>query len=100
MVYRGRVPNTLTLTKPANSTSKQSNFYRQVRNLIIDIRDSTVEKAAGLHWQVAQATSLTNVFIYASLDSDTTQMGMFTENGSGGFMSNVYINGGKYGICE
>ncbi len=76
----------------------QSNFYRQVRNFIIDITETTTALAAGLHWQVAQATSLTNVFILANSDKDTTQMGMFTENGSGGFMSDCSIAGGKYGI--
>ncbi|OAA70222.1 LysM domain-containing protein [Akanthomyces lecanii RCEF 1005] len=77
---------------------EQSNFYRQVRNLVVDIRQTTTDKAAAFHWQVAQATSMTNVHIYASTDAGTTQMGLFTENGSGGFMSDVFIKGGKYGI--
>ncbi|PWY88961.1 exo-1,3-beta-D-glucanase [Aspergillus heteromorphus CBS 117.55] len=77
---------------------EQSNFYRQVRNLIIDIHDTTTAYAAGLHWQVAQATSLTNVYITASDASGTTQMGIYTENGSGGFMSGCSIVGGQYGI--
>jgi hypothetical protein len=67
---------------------------------MIDISDTTTATAAGLHWQVAQATSLTNVYIYASLAAGNTQMGMFTENGSGGFMSDVFIEGGQYGLCE
>lgn len=67
---------------------------------MIDITDTVTDKAAGLHWQVAQATSLTNVHIYASTDKETTQMGMFTENGSGGFMADVFIDGGRYGICR
>ncbi|KAK8070234.1 LysM domain-containingprotein [Apiospora phragmitis] len=80
---------------------EQSNFHRQVRNLIIDIRDTTTDKAASLHWQVAQATSLTNVDIICDTDNpETTQMVMFTENGSVGFMSNVFMIGGKYGICK
>ncbi len=77
---------------------EQSNFYRQVRNLIIDIEDTTTAQVAGLHWQVAQATSLTNVYISASPTAGTTQMGIFTENGSGGFMSDCTIAGGQYGI--
>ncbi|KAK2616718.1 hypothetical protein QQS21_000330 [Conoideocrella luteorostrata] len=76
----------------------QSNFYRQVRNFVIKIGDTTTKSVAGIHWQVAQATSLTNVAIFASRDAATTQMGMFTENGSGGFMSDCTIDGGKYGI--
>lgn len=68
---------------------------------MIDIRDTTTENAAGLHWQVAQATSLTNVYIYMELENpDITQMGLFTENGSGGFMSGCCIGGGLYGICK
>ncbi|OOG00127.1 glycoside hydrolase family 55 protein, partial [Aspergillus carbonarius ITEM 5010] len=77
---------------------EQNNFYRQVRNLIIDIEETTTAYAAGLHWQVAQATSLTNLFITASSAKGTTQMGMYTENGSGGFMSGCSISGGEYGI--
>lgn len=77
---------------------EQSNFYRQVRNFVIDITQTTVANAAGLHWQIAQATSLTNVFIVASKNPATTQMGIFTENGSGGFMSGCSIIGGQYGI--
>ncbi|KAK6075617.1 LysM domain-containing protein [Seiridium cupressi] len=76
----------------------QSNFYRQVRNFIIDIEDTKTEKVAGLHWQVAQATSLTNVYVYASSSTDTTSMGMFTENGSSGFMGECFFSGGAYGI--
>ncbi|GLA11528.1 hypothetical protein AnigIFM62618_005494 [Aspergillus niger] len=77
---------------------EQSNFYRQVRNFIIDIEETTTANAAGLHWQVAQATSLTNVYITASSSAGTTQMGIYTENGSGGFMSGCTISGGSYGI--
>ncbi|RAL02989.1 glycoside hydrolase family 55 protein [Aspergillus ibericus CBS 121593] len=77
---------------------EQNNFYRQIRNIIIDIEETTTAYAAGLHWQVAQATSLTNVFITASSTKGTTQMGMYTENGSGGFMSGCTIIGGQYGI--
>ncbi|PYI01146.1 exo-1,3-beta-D-glucanase [Aspergillus sclerotiicarbonarius CBS 121057] len=77
---------------------EQNNFYRQIRNLIIDIEQTTTAYAAGLHWQVAQATSLTNLFITASTTKGTTQMGMYTENGSGGFMSGSTIIGGEYGI--
>ncbi|KAK4860839.1 hypothetical protein LT330_004570 [Penicillium expansum] len=77
---------------------EQSNFYRQVRNFIIDIEETTTANAAGLHWQIAQATSLTNVYISASSTAGTSQMGIYTENGSGGFMSGCTISGGAYGI--
>lgn len=55
---------------------------------------------AGLHWQVAQATSIYNVHVYAPIGGGTTAIGMFTENGSSGFMSDCYFLGGAYGIGE
>ncbi|KAJ4361597.1 hypothetical protein N0V95_001758 [Ascochyta clinopodiicola] len=76
----------------------QSNFYRQIRNFVIDIRGTTTDSMAAIHWQVGQATSVTNVSIAAINGRNNTQMGFFTENGSGGFMSDVTIVGGAYGI--
>jgi glucan 1,3-beta-glucosidase len=38
----------------------QNNFYRQVRNFVIDLTEAP-KGAAGIHWQVAQATSLQNI---------------------------------------
>lgn len=37
---------------------------------------------------------------YMSNTDGNTQMGLFTENGSGGFMSDCFISGGAYGICK
>ncbi|KUJ15980.1 pectin lyase-like protein [Mollisia scopiformis] len=76
----------------------QSNFYRQVRNMNIDIIDTTTASVAGVHWQVAQATSITNCRVYAPTTAGTTAMGMFTENGSSGSMSDCFFFGGQYGI--
>ncbi|KFY91677.1 hypothetical protein V498_05365 [Pseudogymnoascus sp. VKM F-4517 (FW-2822)] len=45
-----------------------------------------------------KATSLDSVAVYASTAPGNTQLGMFSENGSGGFMSNCYFEGGNYGI--
>ena len=72
----------------------QNNFYRQVRNFIIDLRgaDTTI---AGIHWQVAQATSLTN--IQFKMDKGSQQKGIFMDNGSGGFMADLTFDGGLYG---
>lgn len=39
----------------------QNNFYRQVRNFVIDTRNVPTSQVAGLHWQVAQATSLVSI---------------------------------------
>lgn len=54
----------------------------------------------GIHWQVAQATSLQNIKIEMRDDdkeSAKTAIGIFTENGSGGFMSDLEIRGGFIG---
>ncbi|EAQ92534.1 hypothetical protein CHGG_00769 [Chaetomium globosum CBS 148.51] len=72
-----------------------ANFYRQIRNVIIDVRDAPVkEDTACLHYQVAQATSLQNVELRAGPGSK----GMYAENGSGGQISDVFFNGGDVGF--
>ena len=68
----------------------QNQFYRQIRNLNIDltampnvIQDGGQTYApTGLHWQVAQATSLQNLhfFMPVSGDVQSTAVGIFMEN--------------------
>lgn len=51
-----------------------ANFYRQIRNLVIDIQDADQNAyVAALHYQVAQATSLFNVDFVCSRQPGTTQ---------------------------
>ncbi|KAF2272061.1 pectin lyase-like protein [Westerdykella ornata] len=81
----------------------QSNFYRQVRNFVIDISgcpNKTPDGFAptGIHWQVAQATSLQNIKFIMSQASDTTHIGIFMENGSGGFLGDLEFEGGALGM--
>ncbi|KAH8117300.1 exo-beta-1,3-glucanase [Phellopilus nigrolimitatus] len=77
----------------------QNNFYRSVRNFVIDLtRMPATTSATGLHWQVSQATSLMNIVVEMSTDAATAHQGIFMENGSGGFMGDLVFNGGKYGI--
>lgn len=76
----------------------QNNFLRQVRNLIIDTSKAKMENIAGLHWQVAQATSIHNVHFQGPGKGVRGHVGIFAENGSGGFMSNLYFNGLDVGI--
>ncbi|KAF9218921.1 glycoside hydrolase family 55 protein [Gyrodon lividus] len=79
--------------------TNQNNFFRSLRNLIIDLRQVPSSNAAiGLHWQVAQATSLVNVVVEMSTAAGTNHQGLFMENGSGGFMGDIVFNGGKIGI--
>ncbi|KYG40567.1 glycoside hydrolase family 55 protein, partial [Acidomyces richmondensis BFW] len=44
----------------------QNNFFRQVRNLIIDLTQINGTSGSGIHWQVAQATSLQNILFKMS----------------------------------
>lgn len=79
--------------------ANQNNFYRQVRNFIIDMTQAPL-KTAGIHWQVAQATSLQNIIInMVPKDvANNAQQGIYMENGSGGFLSDVNITGGAIGM--
>ncbi|KAK3303766.1 pectate lyase superfamily protein-domain-containing protein [Chaetomium strumarium] len=63
-----------------------TNFYRQIRNIVIDITGAGANISC-LHYQVAQATSMQNVELIASTDAATNQIGMYAENGSGGQIS-------------
>ncbi|KAI5124386.1 hypothetical protein M0805_008989 [Coniferiporia weirii] len=79
--------------------TNQNNFYRSVRNFVIDLTNMpAASSATGLHWQVSQATSLMNIVVNMSTDPSTAHQGIFMENGSGGFMGDLVFNGGKYGI--
>lgn len=76
--------------------TNQNNFYRQIRNLKLDI--SAAKVASAIHWQVSQATSLQNiVFEMAKGEAGAEQKGIFMDNGSGGFMADLVFNGGAIG---
>lgn len=78
-----------------NWFTNQNNFYRQIRNFIIDTTAMPVGVGAGIHWQVAQATSLQNIIFNMRTDGGTAnaQQGIFMDNGSGGFMTDLVFNG-------
>ncbi|KAK4185364.1 glycoside hydrolase [Podospora australis] len=82
-----------------NWWTNQNNFFRQVRNFVIDLTAMPVEKGAGIHWQVAQATSLQNIVFNMREDGGDAnrQSGIFMDNGSGGFMVDLTFNGGNFG---
>ncbi|KAH8901101.1 pectin lyase-like protein [Thozetella sp. PMI_491] len=74
-----------------------ASFYRQIRNVRIDVTSTPPNNfVCAIHYQVAQATSLQNLELVAT--SGTTQQGMYSENGSGGFMSDVTFTGGAFGF--
>ncbi|KAJ4157126.1 hypothetical protein NW754_008768 [Fusarium falciforme] len=74
-----------------------ANFCRQIRDLEIDISQVKTEQGVvGLHYQVAQATSLQNIELIAVKESN--QIGIFAENGSGGVISDVFFRDGAFGL--
>lgn len=82
-----------------NWYTNQNNFFRVVRNFVIDLTGLDQGTGTGIHWQVAQATSLQNIefnMIEGGGD-ENKQQGIFMENGSGGFMADLVFNGGNYG---
>ncbi|KAL8292389.1 hypothetical protein RQP46_001001 [Phenoliferia psychrophenolica] len=82
----------------ANYWQNQNNFFRSIRNFIIDttaVPHTTV--AIGIHWQVAQATSLQDITVKMSAQQGTQHIGIYMENGSGGFMSDIDTHGGLHG---
>ncbi|EEB90041.1 hypothetical protein MPER_11806, partial [Moniliophthora perniciosa FA553] len=69
--------------------TNQNNFFRV---------DPGRSQGTGIHWQVAQATSLQNIVFELSRDPNTAHQGIWMENGSGGFMGDLVFNGGKFGM--
>ncbi|KAG9760638.1 pectin lyase-like protein, partial [Aureobasidium melanogenum] len=84
----------------------QNQFYRQVRNFVFDLTDMSstnedngqVYVPTGIHWQVAQATSLQNCHFEMPQGGGTQAVGVFMENGSGGFVSDLSFFGGNIGL--
>jgi glucan 1,3-beta-glucosidase len=54
--------------------------------------------ARGIHWPTAQTTSLQNVVFNMNAENGTQHEGIFVEEGSGGFMTDLVFNGGNYGF--
>lgn len=83
----------------SNWYTNQNNFFRQIRNFVIDLTGMPATAGAGIHWQVAQATSLQNIrFEMVQGGANNKQQGIFMDNGSGGFMTDLTFNGGNYGV--
>ncbi|KAL4787440.1 pectate lyase superfamily protein-domain-containing protein [Aspergillus varians] len=84
----------------SNWYTNQNNFFRAIRNFVIDLTAVPQSSGAGIHWQVGQATSLQNIrFEMVKGGGDANkQQGIFMDNGSGGFMTDMTFNGGNYGM--
>ncbi|KAL4806540.1 pectate lyase superfamily protein-domain-containing protein [Aspergillus unguis] len=84
----------------SNWYTNQNNFFRSIRNFVVDLTDMPQGSGAGIHWQVGQATSLQNIrveMVKGGGDANK-QQGIFMDNGSGGFMTDMTFNGGNYGM--
>jgi glucan 1,3-beta-glucosidase len=74
-------------------------FFRQVRNIVFDMTAIPANIAAtGIHWPTAQTTSLHNLVFKMSAANGTQHQGVFVEEGSGGFMTDLTFYGGLYGF--
>ena len=69
-------------------------FYRGISHIDIVIGAGNTG-GCGIHWAVSQATFLRDIYIDLGADGN---FGIFGENGSGGFMSDMTIVGGKIGL--
>ena len=73
-------------------------FWRQIRNLIIDTTSvPATTQVTGIHWPTGQATSVSNVVFQMNEQAGTQHWGLFIEEGSGGFLSDLVFIGGLYG---
>ncbi|KAI1864522.1 uncharacterized protein JN550_008809 [Neoarthrinium moseri] len=74
-------------------------FWRQIRNFVIDMTAIPASRSVrGIHWAVSQATSLQNIVFEMSTAADNQHEGLFIEEGSGGFVTDLVFNGGLYGL--
>ncbi|KAM7193073.1 Pectate lyase superfamily domain containing protein [Naviculisporaceae sp. PSN 640] len=87
----------------------QSNFFRQIRNFVFDMTGMARYNyehdqeyvPTGIHWQVGQATSITNCDFRMAVSDDrgpATGVGIMMENGSGGSVSDLTFFGGNIGF--
>ncbi|KAF7872922.1 uncharacterized protein EAF02_008993 [Botrytis sinoallii] len=69
-----------------------------IKNFIMDItRTQLNAQVCAIHWQVAQGTSLENIHFVMSSEEGSTQQGIYMENGSGGWLSDLTFVGGMFG---
>ncbi|KAF1947648.1 pectin lyase-like protein [Clathrospora elynae] len=74
-------------------------FMRQIRNFIIDgTAVAPTMGFQGIHWPASQATTIQNVKIIMTQAANSVHAGIFVENGSGGHMADLEIEGGLYGM--
>lgn len=89
------------LTSISQKTGSPSK--RSLRNMVVDVRAAPVSAhVVGVHWQASPGSSIENVRFYMASSADekndtNTQIGLYVENGRGGFLGDLYFVGGRYG---
>lgn len=74
-------------------------FFREIKNIGVDVTSIPASSAAtAIHGPTAQATNLQSIQINLSQASGIQHVGLFCENGSGGWISDLTIYGGKIGF--
>jgi hypothetical protein len=74
-------------------------FWRQIRNFVIDMTAASPSLlVAGIHWPTGQATSLQNIVFKMSAAAGNLHQGLFIEEGSGGFVTDLIFYGGAQGL--
>jgi glucan 1,3-beta-glucosidase len=87
------------LNGPDQAWGSTNVFFREIKNIVVDLTSIPASSAAtAIHWPTAQATNIQNVQINLSQASGTQHVGLFCENGSGGWLSDIVIYGGKIGF--
>ncbi|KAH7034830.1 pectate lyase superfamily protein-domain-containing protein, partial [Microdochium trichocladiopsis] len=93
----------------ANWYINQNQFFRQIRHINFNLERMGLGNTehdqnyvpTGIHWQVSQAASLQHLDFRMPLPDSTgavTAVGIFMENGSGGFLSDITFFGGMIGF--
>src|SRR5437763_1048224 len=94
--------NTVIMGRANGNFPSTNIFYRQIRNFIIDMTDLRHDMPPidgtgsfpAIWWPTAQATSLQNIVFHMSEVPGTTHSGVFIEDGSGGWLSDLVFYGG------
>ncbi|KAI0013546.1 putative Exo-beta-1,3-glucanae [Xylariaceae sp. FL0662B] len=74
-------------------------FWSQIRNFVVDTTNVAPSVlVSGIHWTVSQATSIQNIVFKLSQKPGTQHEGIFIQEGSGGFVSDLTFEGGNYGL--
>jgi glucan 1,3-beta-glucosidase len=72
-----------------------NNFYHTLHHVDIAIEPQGNDDVYGIHWAVAQGTSIRDV----SINATGAKGGLFCENGGGGFIGDLSITGGQVGLA-